>query len=237
MWKGHGARTVSSGRPPHGSPCRSTRRRLEPTAAYSRPRGRKGDPAERAWLICSSPRLPLRTACRSTPGTPGISSVSTKSSTWSVCDASSPRFGDCIHPRPRNAGARTDNLPDNDHTATPPITRIIGPFFLSFRLAGEHLGGRAPEIALHADRAVRVDLYPSSSRDTIRRGGEAAAPGVGAMRFRGGRGCATWRWAVVQRDQDIPASEVVRQRIPDIARGQAGDAADTIPASLVPLRL
>ena len=237
MWKGHGVRTVSSGRPPRGSPCRSTRRRLEPTAAYSRPRGRKGDPAECARLICSSPRLPPRTACRSTPGTPGISSASTKSSTSLVCDADSPRFGDCIHPRPRNAGVRTDNLHDNDHTATPPITQIVGPFSPSFRLAGEHLGGRAPEIALHADRTVRVDLYPSSSRDTIRRGGEAAAPGVapcgsggfGVARHGDGPACSS--------DQDIPASEVVRQRAPDIARGQTGDAADTIPLSLGPLHL
>ena len=57
------------------------------------------------------------------------------------------------------------------------------------------------------------------------------------MRFRGLRGCATWRWAGMQRDRDVPASEVVRQRIPDIARRQTSDAADTIPASLVPLRL
>ena len=50
------------------------------------------------------------------------------------------------------------------------------------------------------------------------------------MRFRGLRGCATWRWAGMQRDRDVPASEVVRQRIPDIARRQTSDAADTIPA-------
>ena len=57
------------------------------------------------------------------------------------------------------------------------------------------------------------------------------------MRFRELRGCATWRWAGMQRHRDVPASEVVRERIPDIVRGQTGDAADTIPASLVPLHL
>ena len=57
------------------------------------------------------------------------------------------------------------------------------------------------------------------------------------MRFRGIRGCATLRWTGVQRNRDVPGSEVVRQRIPEIARGQTGDAVDTIPASLVPLHL
>ena len=57
------------------------------------------------------------------------------------------------------------------------------------------------------------------------------------MRFRGLRGCATWQWAGMQRDRHVPASEVVRQRTPDIALGQTGDAAGTIPASLVPLYL
>jgi len=35
----------------------------------------------------------------------------------------------------------------------------------------------------------------------------------------------------------VPASEVVRKKIPDIGRRQTGDAADTIPVSLGPLHL
>ena len=148
--------------------------------------------------------------------------------------------------RPRNPCARTDDVPDDGHTSstTPLLPRTnIARQTISPTIPTGRGGPRGSSSGNRARRRPDGPRRPPSihrawsSRGTIWRGGEAAAPGIGAMRFRGLRGCATWRWGGMQRDRDVPASEVVRQRIPDIARRQTGDATDTIPASLVPLHL
>ena len=57
------------------------------------------------------------------------------------------------------------------------------------------------------------------------------------MRFQGLSGLRDMAMGLHATHRHVLAFVVVRQRITDIARGQTGDAADTIPASLVPLHL